>query len=533
MSVFLLSILRIALAAAAVVWLWIDLMAERLGYSQGAKARNVLLTILVAITAYAGLLHLNLGFGGAPSRDYALSDRFVHRHEQFHFFFAAKYLPELRYDGLYDATVLALREDLGDSATMQLQSRDQLTFVIEPTEARRVDQQAVRARFTQERWEMFKQDMRVFQGPRPWSDMQGYLLDRGNTASPAWTIAAFPFVATALPTDAVLLGLATLDWALLGVAIWAVGRALGVRVAMFAAIILLLTPLTNGYLLGSFLRYDWLAAVFLGVAALSRKHWTWAGVALTYAMLSRIFPGAFWVMPLLWMGVQLVRLRRWDRNILQVLRAYGLGTVAAITIFVGASSLVFGAQRWPEYWQRAQVTATEGFYPLHYDAAFPITQVITQGIEAFDHGLLPPVFAQADQASRVAALPYLRGFQFLVIAWVVQRLWGLRDTKDMYRSVVYAVPLLFATTLLNIYYYSMLAVVAIALAGKYSVRAGIQVSVALSLWIIGYLLYHYAAIGHLGYVLSWFGLVWLVAMIGYDAVQAATLRWRQKRVAIG
>ena len=53
--------------------------------------------------------------------------RYVHDHEQYHFFLGSKYLPELRYDAIYDASLMALLEN-GTNVERATPRRDPLTF---------------------------------------------------------------------------------------------------------------------------------------------------------------------------------------------------------------------------------------------------------------------------------------------------------------------------------------------------------------------------------------------------------------------
>jgi len=73
----------------------------------------------------------------------------------------AKYLPELGYTGLYEATWVAGRE-LGAFAQIR-QVRDLATYALRDVAS--IDAAAVRARFTDTRWRAFKRDLLVF-GPR-------------------------------------------------------------------------------------------------------------------------------------------------------------------------------------------------------------------------------------------------------------------------------------------------------------------------------------------------------------------------------
>jgi hypothetical protein len=98
---------------------------------------------------------VNFGFFHAVARQP------VHYWDAFHYFVGAKYLPEVGYTRLYEATWVAGRE-MGAFADIA-RIRDLPTYQVRDT--RSIDPAAVRARFTDERWRAFQQDLLVF-GPR-------------------------------------------------------------------------------------------------------------------------------------------------------------------------------------------------------------------------------------------------------------------------------------------------------------------------------------------------------------------------------
>ena len=102
----------------------------------------------------------------------------IHYYDAFHYFMGAKYLPELGYSGLYEATLVAGRE-LGAFGGINY-IRDLTTYVPRPTTT--VAPEPIRSRFSRARWETFKRDLAFF-GPRidAWPEL---LVDRGYNDPP-------------------------------------------------------------------------------------------------------------------------------------------------------------------------------------------------------------------------------------------------------------------------------------------------------------------------------------------------------------
>lgn len=216
--------------------------------------------------------------------------RHIHYWDVYHYFMGAKYLPELGYWRLYEATYVAGRElgAFGDVRTI----RDLRTYQLR--DATTIDATAVRARFTPERWRAFKRDLVVI-GSRI-KEWPGPLLDRGYNDPPPRALLLHALVRSVPATPATLTVLTTLDYALVLAALVAVWRAFGAVPAALAFACLWSSFFARfDFIGGSLLRWDWIAALLLGVAALARGAGVGAGLGLAYAALARIFPLVFLV----------------------------------------------------------------------------------------------------------------------------------------------------------------------------------------------------------------------------------------------
>ena len=230
----------------------------------------------------------------------------IHWHETFHYFMGAKYLPELGYTRQYEATWLAGRE-LGAFAQIR-EIRDLRTYA--RREVGSVDTAAVRERFTAARWQAFKRDLLVF-GPRI-NHWDALLLDHGYNDPPPRALLLHALTRW-LPASPLTLGLLTsIDYVLVLLAFLVVRRAFGMLAATLAFAFLALSFFARfDFIGGSPLRWDWIVALLVGVAALTRGAGVAAGVGVGYAILARLFPAMFLVpLGLVWLHGRLTGARK-------------------------------------------------------------------------------------------------------------------------------------------------------------------------------------------------------------------------------
>ena len=246
------------------------------------RRRILIFAVLVgALASYAnfGVLHPT-GSGYRPGH--------IHYYDAFHYFMGAKYLPELGYSGLYEATLVAGRE-LGAFGAIN-HVRDLTTYL--PRAAATVAPEPIRSSFSRARWEMFKNDLAFF-GPRidAWPEL---LFDRGYNDPPPRALLLHLLVGR-LPANALTLGLLTsLDYVVMIAAAVAVWRAFGSVPAALALAFLALSFFARfDWIGGSLLRWDWIAALLAGAAALARGSGTAGGLLLGYAAAARVFPVVF------------------------------------------------------------------------------------------------------------------------------------------------------------------------------------------------------------------------------------------------
>lgn len=107
---------------------------------------------------------------------------YVNEWDTYHYYLGTKYLAELGYDGLYEATVLADHESVhlfrGENV------RDLRTYELVPTQVALESARRLRARFTPERWREFVADVAWFERRLPSDRLAILLEDHGYNGSP-------------------------------------------------------------------------------------------------------------------------------------------------------------------------------------------------------------------------------------------------------------------------------------------------------------------------------------------------------------
>lgn len=245
---------------------------------------------ILSFVILVGALVSYPNFGALHPKHSGYRSGHIHYYDAFHYFMGAKYFPELGYSGLYEATLVAAH-DLG-ALTAIAAVRDLTTSTLRP--AGSVDADPIRARFSKERWRQFRDDLSFF-GPRidAWPEL---LTDRGYNDPPPRALLLHALV-DRLPASPLTLNLlASLDYVAVIVAFAVAWRAFGAIPSTLALAFFALSFFARfDWIGGSPLRWDWIAALLLGVAAYARGQGTVAGVCLGYAALARIFPVLFFI----------------------------------------------------------------------------------------------------------------------------------------------------------------------------------------------------------------------------------------------
>jgi glycosyl transferase family 87 len=284
----------------------------------------------------------------------------------------AKYFPEIGYRGIYAADVAAYLEDTRGATIEGIGSkpmRNLDTHRDSTVSAQRQKIEAIKQRFSPERWEAYKRDQRYLREAMGVPAYFEYMLDFGGNATPVWIAIAYGIFNAFEASDTSFLLTGSLDLVMLLVALVAIGKTFGPRTALLCATIFG----ANDFIMygsnwaGATLRHDWMAYLAFGACALRRQRWALGGFFLALATLIRAFPGLALIalgLPVLWDAVETYADRRvWPKPAELLARHRGLVravAAGAVTVVaaVALTSLVFGASAWSDWYKKvAQLQA--------------------------------------------------------------------------------------------------------------------------------------------------------------------------------
>ena len=297
------SLARAVAAAVAAAVVAREVFAPKRFAAHGGVSVGVL--TVAAVLAMASFFNL----GRAQFHDHRSGQpSYVHSFDMRVYYPAAKYFPELGYEGVYLASVAAYADD---DPTVTLETlaavplRDLHTHRMTTVAQARPQIELLRKRFTPARWEAFKADMRYFRQLMGVHDYLGSLYDHGANATPVWMTVAHWLFAWTTASDATLLVGGALDPLLLLILFAAIAHTFGLRTMLVSMVVF---GATDFYMFGTnwagaTLRHDWMVGLGLGLCALRRERWLLAGVLLAWAAMIRAFPAlalAGLALPALW-----------------------------------------------------------------------------------------------------------------------------------------------------------------------------------------------------------------------------------------
>lgn len=283
--------------------------------------------------------------------------RILHRHDLFHSYLGAKYADELSYTRIYSCTALAQAE-LGQSGEVRARTIRVLTddSVAPGAQILARAGSECRPHFSAQRWSEFVRDVGTLRAEMPletWDDVQ---LDHGFNAPPAWLLLGHPLASLHAPTTSFLYLISRIDLLLIAGSGMAVAWAFGLRtLALFAVYLGCQLPGGREWLGGCLLRFDWVFASVLGIAALARRRHALAGAALGSAAVLRLFPALLLVGPAIAIAARSLEQRRLSHSARRLLGAAVLTATAELVLAAAA----YGAPRFAEFAQHIRVHETQ------------------------------------------------------------------------------------------------------------------------------------------------------------------------------
>lgn len=262
----------------------------------------------------------------------------IHRHEFFHYYLGAKYLPELGYRNLYRCVVAAhaekLKVDPASIGALPGVLRDLETNQTESTEEIRQHPEICTASFSTDRWKSFTEDMNWFWAHLDQGEYQRALLDHGFNATPVWSIAGSFLSNLKEASSAQMYTLGVLDIALLSLSWLICLRTFGLFATTAALTFWGTNSLATFAWTGNgFLRADWLAMLLLGICALKAERYRVGGALLMLSGLLRLFPLIFFLLPLF----KLIQGAVYRKDAAWMARLKGFVTGGALSLFVSVA----------------------------------------------------------------------------------------------------------------------------------------------------------------------------------------------------
>jgi hypothetical protein len=285
----------------------------------------------------------------------------VHNYDMRVYFPVAKYFKELKYDGLYLASVATYAEEHGGLDTSEMKRtelRDLRDHRMRGVPAVRGEIEGIKSRFSPERWALLKKDMAYFWETMGHGAYLSSMADHGGNATPVWLTIAYVMFKNAPASNNVLITTGLLDPLLLLLYAIVVWRSFGLTTALVSLVVF---GANDFYMFGSnwagaTLRNDWMVYLGLGACALKTGRFKVGGALLAMSALIRAFPaislialGVPFAYSLLESTKKRGRRPTWSEiaseNKWFIDAAVGAAICVGVSVLV--SSLVLGFDAWP------------------------------------------------------------------------------------------------------------------------------------------------------------------------------------------
>ncbi|RIL09831.1 MAG: hypothetical protein DCC75_05650, partial [Proteobacteria bacterium] len=334
------ALIRIALLSALALVVFIRCRPALHGKIARSTKALLCLTFLGSLWSFP-----NFGRFHYPHYDY------VHYWDAYHYYLGSKYLPEVGYSGLYQASLLAGGELGCLPEITHLRDLDNY----QPLPVTKINQNEIRSKFSPARWLDFKADFSLFCGAiNQWPML---FLDHGYNETP------FRAALTSRLFNAVTLNslnlrlLSFLDYGLILIAAALTAWAFGLDAALLGVSFLLLNFLARfNFIGGSLLRWDWICALLAALAFYKKGFPKVSGALLAYSCAARVFPLLF-IFPCFLKLAFFKGGADSDRQLRQSLSSFAVATLA----FMLAARASFAPTILEDYLQRMQGHSSHSF----------------------------------------------------------------------------------------------------------------------------------------------------------------------------
>ena len=366
-----------------------------------------------------------------------------------HYYLNAKYFDELGYYDLYPACMLADVENDGPYFKKQgylYMAQNHAGHGRMPIEHGIERGREVReAKFTAERWAAFEHDFLVLQRTGPsmtdklWRQM---IIDHGYNGTPTWTVNARP-LAQLVPVEQIKL-LGYLDLGLLVTATCIVAWAYGGTTAAFAWLFLMVTYSVRWpTITWAFLRYDYVAALMIGMAMLKKRHHAVAGLFTAWSATMRFFP-AMWLYGPGMKGLAGLTRKKVHKPLLVLAGSFFVGSAV---IEGGTVALVGGDTVQAHFENMIDHNSSEQLSSRRIGLALALPF----------RGELLPKFIEPERKAAIEAQKPLR-YGIAVLTMLILG-WGLRRADDDETYALGFVPFFLLTTASYYYYVTRITLV--------------------------------------------------------------------------
>ncbi len=334
-------------AAIIIIGLYYLLRRSSVETLMGPRAARFARGFLLAPLLAAALLAAE----NYRATDYYRFESYLNAYEFYHYYIGTKYAREVGYTDMYAASLVADSETGMKWKHSSNTIRDLATGRHVNSKQALDNAEAIKAKFSPERWEEFKKDIVWFKGRLVQYRWDGILRDKGYNGTPVWSMLVGGLLSNRISTDsdAGMMFLALLDPLLILIAFFMVMWAFGPRTA-FLMIVLLGTHymMKWWHMKGAYLRTDWAMCLVMATCLIRKEHYATAGALTAYAFLSRIFPAVllfgigakfFWSV----LDLGMAELRVWHGRLEIWRRPLGARRTIYATALVFLVALVWGS----------------------------------------------------------------------------------------------------------------------------------------------------------------------------------------------